>query len=178
MADGARDVAASVALLKQQLAQVDEQVRQVTELLHQSTGAVRVALGETEQGLAKLDRQLKRFPEREPAVPPPRCPGAAPQTPRPGPPCRRKGGEQEPAGGLAGAAGTGAWPLKAPRNSKSMRRMCASESTDTEKTHRAGACLRIEAVLCFPFARMGQNGKLRPEQTPKMARRKCPAVMG
>ena len=50
-----------------------------------------------------------------------------------------------------------------------MRRMCASESTDTEKTHRAGACLRIEAVLCFPFVRMGQNGKLRLEQTPQMA---------
>ena len=66
MEAGAQDVADSVALLKQQLAQVEAQIQQVTRTLQQSTNAVRVAIGETEQGLAVLDELLTHYQKDEP----------------------------------------------------------------------------------------------------------------
>lgn len=101
LAESADGIAASIALLKTQLAAVDAKILAATGDLQKATDGITAALGNTERSLSTLGAQVERFPEASPA--------AQPQPIQPQPSAVREPAAQEPAvqGHAANSAPTG-----------------------------------------------------------------------
>ena len=70
IADAADNIAASIVVLKSQLAAVDEKILAATGNLQKATGCISAALGNTEKDLVMLGVQMEKFPTPiQPVVP-------------------------------------------------------------------------------------------------------------
>ncbi len=70
IADAADNIAASIVLLKSQLASVDEKINAATGNLQKATGSISAALENTEKDLVMLGVQMEKFPTPIPPIAP------------------------------------------------------------------------------------------------------------
>ena len=88
LAESADGIAASIAVLKAQLAAVDAKILGATGDLQKATDGITAALGNTERSLSSLGAQVERFPENAPAAQPQPAQPAAPPAPQEPAPAR------------------------------------------------------------------------------------------
>lgn len=88
MTAGAQEIADSVSILKEQLADVDAKIAAAAGELQRTTAALHAALNGTEENLLLLGAQMQQFPQPAPGAKPPAAPkepqeAAAKKEPRP-----------------------------------------------------------------------------------------------
>ena len=88
LAESADGIAASIPVLKAQLAAVDAKILAATGDLQKATDGITAALGNTERSLSSLGAQVERFPENAPAAQPQPAQPAAPPAPQEPAPAR------------------------------------------------------------------------------------------
>ena len=88
LAESADGIAASIAVLKAQLAAVDAKILAATGDLQKATDGITAALGNTERSLSSLGAQVERFPGNAPAAQPQPAQPAAPPAPQEPAPAR------------------------------------------------------------------------------------------